>query len=41
MERAIPDEETRRSALEFLADAIVNADEERSDGWYLAEGNEA
>ena len=31
LERSIPNEATRRSALELLAFAIENADEERSD----------
>ncbi len=35
--RAIPDDEARRSALEFFAYAIENADDERSDGWCLKE----
>jgi hypothetical protein len=35
MEVAIPDEPMRRAALHFLAAAIENADEERSDAWYL------
>ena len=34
---SIPDEPTRRTALHFLAAAIENADEERSDSWYLRE----
>jgi hypothetical protein len=37
MERSIPVEATRRAALELLAYAIVNADEERSDAWCLRE----
>jgi hypothetical protein len=35
MEVSIPDEEMRRGALLFLAAAIENADEERSDAWCL------
>jgi Mrr N-terminal domain len=35
--RSIPDEPMRRAALDFLAGAIENADEERSDAWYLRE----
>lgn len=34
METSIPDE-SLRAALHFLAAAIENADEERSDGWCL------
>jgi hypothetical protein len=37
VERAIPDEPTRFAALRFLAHAIENADEERSDAWSLQE----
>ena len=37
LERSIPNEETRRSALDLLAFAIENADEERSDAWYVKE----
>ena len=37
IERAIPDENTRLSVLRFLAYAIENADEERSDAWCLRE----
>ena len=37
VERAIPDEPARLDALRFLAYAIENADEERSDAWYLYE----
>ena len=37
IEAAVPDGEARRSALEFLAYAIENADDERSDGWCLKE----
>ncbi|MCA1650527.1 MAG: DUF262 domain-containing protein, partial [Acidobacteria bacterium] len=35
MEASIPDEPLRRAALQFLAAAIENADEERNDGWCL------
>jgi hypothetical protein len=35
MELSIPDEPARRGALRFLAGAIENADEERSDAWCL------
>jgi hypothetical protein len=35
MEISIPDDPIRRSALRFLAAAIENADEERSDAWCL------
>jgi hypothetical protein len=35
IELSIPDEPARRGALSFLAAAIENADEERSDAWYL------
>jgi Mrr N-terminal domain/Protein of unknown function DUF262 len=35
MELFIPDETTRRAVLTFLAAAIENADEERSDSWWL------
>ena len=35
MERSIPNEPMRRAAIDFLAAAIENADEERSDAWYL------
>jgi hypothetical protein len=35
MEVSIPDEGMRRGALHFLAAAIENADEERSDAWCL------
>ncbi len=37
LERSIPNEETRRSALALLAFAIENADEERADAWYVKE----
>jgi restriction system protein len=37
MEASIPDEPTRLAALHFLAAAIENADEERSDAWCLRE----
>jgi len=37
LERSIPKEETRRSALALLAFAIENADEERGDAWYVKE----
>ena len=37
LERSIPNEGTRRSALELLAFAIENADEERADAWYVKE----
>ena len=37
IEVALPDGEARCSALEFLAYAIENADDERSDGWCLKE----
>jgi hypothetical protein len=37
LERSIPNEETRRSALALLAFAIENSDEERADAWYLKE----
>jgi hypothetical protein len=37
MELSIPDEPMRHAALGFLAAAIENADEERSDAWYLRE----
>src|SRR5688572_4293451 len=36
-EATIPAIETRTSALKFLAFAIENADEERSDAWYVRE----
>ena len=35
MEISIPDGPMRGPALHFLAAAIENADEERSDAWYL------
>ena len=35
MEASIPDEPMRRAALDFLAGAIENADEERSNAWYF------
>ncbi len=37
MELSIPDELMRRESISFLAAAIENADEERSDAWYLRE----
>jgi restriction endonuclease Mrr len=37
MERSIPNEAMRRAALDFLALAIDNADEERSNAWYVRE----
>jgi hypothetical protein len=37
VERAIPNEASRRAILEFLAYAVENADEERSDAWSLHE----
>ncbi len=37
MEVSIPDEPTRLAALHFVASAIENADEERSDAWCLRE----
>ena len=37
IEAAIPDAEARRATLEFLAYAIENTDDERSDGWCLKE----
>ncbi len=37
MERSVPNEATRREALNLLAFAIENADEERGDAWYLRE----
>jgi len=37
LERSIPNEATRRSALDLLAFAIENADEERADAWYVKE----
>lgn len=37
LELSIPNEPMRRSALHFLAFAIENADEERSNGWYVRE----
>lgn len=36
-ERLLPDAATRRSALGLFAFAIENADEERSDAWYVRE----
>ncbi len=33
MERSIPNQAVRRAALDFLALAVDNADEERSNGW--------
>lgn len=36
-ERSIPDMATRLGALELFAFAIENADEERSDAWYVRE----
>ncbi len=35
MERSVPNQAVRRAALDFLALAIDNADEERSNGWCL------
>jgi hypothetical protein len=35
MENSIPDDPMRRTALQFLAAAIENADEERGDAWCL------
>ena len=40
IEATIPDAEARRSALEFLAYAIENADDERPDGWSLKDNGE-
>ncbi|MEO8752621.1 MAG: DUF262 domain-containing protein, partial [Casimicrobiaceae bacterium] len=37
IEQAIPNEVTRRAVLGFVAFAIENADEERSNSWYLRE----
>jgi hypothetical protein len=37
MERSLPDEKTRRGALELLAFAVENADEERGDAWCIRE----
>jgi hypothetical protein len=37
LERSLPDEATRRTALQLLAYVIENADEERADAWYLRE----
>ena len=37
MELSVPDESMRRAAMHFLAAAIENADEERSDAWCLRE----
>ena len=37
MELSIPNEAIRRAALHFLASAIENADEERSDAWCVRE----
>jgi hypothetical protein len=37
LESSIPNEDIRRDALGFLALAIENADEERSNAWYLRE----
>lgn len=37
MELSVPDDAMRLAALSFLAAAIENADEERSDAWYLRE----
>lgn len=37
LRRAIPDAATRDSVLKFLAFAVENADEERSDAWRLRE----
>ena len=37
LERSVPDEGSRRAAIELLAFVIENADEERSDGWCLRE----
>ncbi len=37
LERSIPNEATRRSALDLLAFAIENADEERADAWCVKE----
>jgi hypothetical protein len=39
LERAIPNEATRREALRFLAFAIDCADEERGSAWYLGESD--
>ncbi|MGH2360222.1 MAG: winged helix-turn-helix domain-containing protein, partial [bacterium] len=37
LEQSIPNEAIRRAALNFLALAIENADEERGSGWYVRE----
>jgi hypothetical protein len=37
IERSIPNETTRRAALNFLAFAIENEDEERGSAWYVRE----
>ena len=37
LELAIPNEETRHAALSFLAFAMDNADQERSNAWYISE----
>jgi hypothetical protein len=37
LEQSIPDEDVRHSALELLAFAIENAQEERAEGWYVRE----
>lgn len=40
IEKALPDQDVRRGALELLAYAIENADDERSDGWTLRESSQ-
>jgi hypothetical protein len=40
LESSLPDEPTRKAALRFLAAAIENADEERTDSWCLRETGE-
>lgn len=37
LERSFPDETTRLAALNLFASALENADEERSDAWYVRE----
>ena len=37
MELSIPNEVIRRAALDFLAFAIENANEERGNAWYVRE----
>lgn len=37
VEKSLPDQASRLGALQFLAYAIENADEQRSDAWYLQE----